>query len=350
MTRESTRVVSRRRFLLSLGVAVLTLLFPGLLGCGPRKRDQAASGASTTSQTSSSVTIASSSTTVPKKRYKVAIVHGTEVEVMVSKALELLSLSMPLSEAGSLFLKPSLPIAGRMREGGSAGVVTDVRVVAALAKMAAGSNGLSTVIGAGPDSGPASEAFEDAGYTDMAAQAGVELVDLNSAPTVALKNRQANFLTQVELPKVAAEAGSFVNVPVLRTDPLTVVSLGLSNLLGLLPLSVYDRGDFEPHIDQVLADLSKYRHSDLVLIDGLVGLEGGGPLTGWPVPMNLLIASENVVAADTVASQVMGLFPEEIPTIVAAAKAGLGPMLLEEIEVVGENVETVGRKFKKALR
>lgn len=351
MITRSKALGSRRNFLRSLGLLFLAGLFPNLLGCRRRSSEGEIEQASASSRPTTSAVVRSSST-IPTSAAvsKVAIVHGSEVELMVAQALELLSFPLSFNDNGGVFLKPNLVAAGRFLEGGSAGIVTDVRVVSALVKIFGEAGASSFKVGDGTETGTTSEAFDDAGYDDLAAQADVELIDLNNTATVSMKDPEARFLKRVELPKVVADAGRFINLPVLKTDPLTQVSLGLSNLMGLLPLKIYDRKDLQNQVEKVLTDLNAYRPSNLVLIDGLTALEGGGPLTGERVPMNLLVASENVVAADSIACRIMGFFPEEIPSLVVASEAGLGPIGLDEIEVVGQSLTAVSRQFKRALR
>jgi uncharacterized protein (DUF362 family) len=65
--------------------------------------------------------------------------------------------------------------------------------------------------------------------------------------------------------------------------------------------------------------------------------------------MEVIVAGTNPLATDMVAANLMGFDPPEIPTFTWANKAGLRPERLEEIEVRGEPVEKVRRRFKRPL-
>ncbi len=65
------------------------------------------------------------------------------------------------------------------------------------------------------------------------------------------------------------------------------------------------------------------------------------------VPMETIVAGTNPLAADMVAASLMGFEPAEIPTFTWANKAGLRPERLDEIEVRGEPLESVRRKFAR---
>jgi uncharacterized protein (DUF362 family) len=62
----------------------------------------------------------------------------------------------------------------------------------------------------------------------------------------------------------------------------------------------------------------------LVLIDGLYGMEGKGPIKGSPVFHGFAIASEDAVAADALATHVMGFNPDDVPYLDMAYREGLG--------------------------
>jgi uncharacterized protein (DUF362 family) len=62
----------------------------------------------------------------------------------------------------------------------------------------------------------------------------------------------------------------------------------------------------------------------LVLIDGLYGMEGKGPIKGSPVFHGFAIASEDAVAADALATHVMGFNPDDVPYLDLAYHEGLG--------------------------
>lgn len=70
--------------------------------------------------------------------------------------------------------------------------------------------------------------------------------------------------------------------------------------------------------------LLKQIQPSLVLIDGLYGMEGKGPIKGSPVFHGFAIASEDPVVADALATHVMGFSPEDVPYLDLAFREGLG--------------------------
>jgi len=82
------------------------------------------------------------------------------------------------------------------------------------------------------------------------------------------------------------------------------------------------------------------------LIDGFEGMEGNGPIRGTAVPMHVALASPDLVAADRVALDVMGIPHHAVGYLQYAAGLGVGQYDIGKIEIRGEKPETVQRKFK----
>jgi uncharacterized protein (DUF362 family) len=131
----------------------------------------------------------------------------------------------------------------------------------------------------------------------------------------------------------------------------------MKNLIGLYPGSVYrtvragvhdhaaDAGS--PGVAFEILDMVRANKLGLVVVDGSTAMEGNGPSNGLLVPMNLIIAGTNPLATDMVAADVMGFVPDEVPTFVWAHKTGMEPQSLDEIEIRGENISSVRRKFAR---
>jgi hypothetical protein len=87
----------------------------------------------------------------------------------------------------------------------------------------------------------------------------------------------------------------------------------------------------------------------LAIVDGIYCQEGLGPVFGKPVEMDLIIAGRDLVAVDTICGAVMDFAPEEVLLTQTAAKRGLGTAKLDEIEVLGEPVKQVKRRFLRSV-
>ena len=85
---------------------------------------------------------------------------------------------------------------------------------------------------------------------------------------------------------------------------------------------------------RMLIDLNKCVAPKLYVMDGIVAMEGNGPGSGDPVPMNVLLMSTDPVALDSVFSRLVYLKPEMVPTNYHGEKMGLGTWKEEEITLL----------------
>ena len=118
----------------------------------------------------------------------------------------------------------------------------------------------------------------------------------------------------------------------------------MKNMFGLLP----DKMKFKYHargINKVVVDINSVLKPHLTVIDGFIAMDGKGPVDGWPLKMDLIIAGKDAVATDATCARVMGLDPNEISHIRCANKKGIGD--IDNIEIVGSKIEDVKRVFKR---
>jgi hypothetical protein len=134
----------------------------------------------------------------------------------------------------------------------------------------------------------------------------------------------------------------------MKTHDQCLATLALKNMKGVLPDTIKKKFHTTYGVFQAVADLNTVVKPALAVVDGIIGQEGLGPVFGTPVEMNLIIAGKDPVAVDTVAGLVMGIAPQLNETTKYAAELGLGTMDVKLIEVVGEPIARVRRRFKLA--
>jgi len=197
--------------------------------------------------------------------------------------------------------------------------------------------------------------FDTLGYTRLASSLGVPLINLHSGEMVEVEVPNAFVFGKLTIHRTLADIDLLCSVPMMKTHQLAQVTLGMKNLVGLYPGTVYyavrglmhDRAsEVEPSgTASAIVDMVRANKLGLVVVDGSMAMEGNGPSNGTLVKMDLIIAGTNPLAADMIAAKCMGFTPEEVPTFQWANKAGLMPARLSEIEIRGETPEQVGRAF-----
>ena len=190
--------------------------------------------------------------------------------------------------------------------------------------------------------------FQAMGIAAALAGTGAELVDVRTAPHVKVKVNDGLAVDWLVYAKPYLDAEVLINLTKLKTHHQVGVTGSLKNMYTSLPQRykiLYHRGDLE----KIVVDINSVRQADFVIIDGFPAMEGLGPEKGITVPMNVVLAGQNMVATDAVAASVMGFDPRCIRHLALASQRGLGPCDLDQIEVRGVPIAAVARPFKSGL-
>ena len=199
--------------------------------------------------------------------------------------------------------------------------------------------------------------FDQLGYTELAQSMHIPLINLHSGEMVEVSVPGAFLFDKISLHRSLTDIDLLCSVPMMKTHVLASVTLGMKNLIGLYPGSIYGSVRAGVHdraakagsrgIAFEIVDMVRASKLGLVVVDGSTAMEGNGPTEGSLVKMGVIVAGTNPLATDMVAARIMGLTMKEIPTFTCAQRAGMKPSSFEEIEVRGERISNVGRMFKK---
>lgn len=199
--------------------------------------------------------------------------------------------------------------------------------------------------------------FDTLGYTELAKTENIPLINLHSGEMAEVRIRQGLVFNTITLHKSLTEIDLLCSVPMMKTHVLATVTLGMKNLMGLYPGTRYcsvrscvHNEAFEagsPGISFEILDIVRANKLGLTVIDASTSMEGDGPAGGTLLKTDLIIAGTHPLATDMVAARAMGFSPEEIPTFTTAFSLGMKPDQLADIEIRGEKLESVSRKFIK---
>ncbi|TXT49276.1 MAG: hypothetical protein FD137_739 [Spirochaetes bacterium] len=182
------------------------------------------------------------------------------------------------------------------------------------------------------DNGPRS--YRDSKIESYAKSAGAVVVPGdNSSHYQMVSIPGAVALKRAKFHELALEADVFINVPVLKDHSGAGMTCAMKNLMG----AVWDRGEFHRlGLDQCIADVGLWRKPILNIVDaGKVMLSGGprGYASSRYAEPQLLIASRDIVAVDTVSAMTLGRTPGEFGYIAMAERANLGTTKIAELDI-----------------
>lgn len=271
----------------------------------------------------------------------VVIFKGSDPVEVTFKALEAIREKLDfLPDKKQILIKPNYITAHHPLTG----VTTDGRVIEGIIRFLKEHGRNDIVVGEGSGLTDTFEAFKIAGLEKLGERWNVKLMDLNKDVFVEAYPPNPLALKKVKVAKTALES-IIISVPKLKVHRLTTVTLGLKNMMGALA----SKGSMHNgRLNENIVDLASILKPSLTVIDGIVAGEGH-EVSGNPVEMNLVIAGTDPVAVDAVGAAVMGISPTEVKHLVLAEKKGLGTCHLENIEVIGEPIDKVKRKFRRSL-
>lgn len=220
-------------------------------------------------------------------------------------------------------------------------VTTHPTLVRALIRSVRAAGG-TPVVGDSPG-GPNTRAmvrnvWEDSGIGAVCSDEAVELV-LFDEDCTRVSCTDGELFTSFTVGRAVASADVVISVPKFKTHGFMMFTGAVKNLFGCIPglekaqfhLRVPGRDDF----GSMLVDLMLACRPTLSVMDAVVGMEGEGPAGGKPRKVGALIASPSAPALDFIAASMAGLDPLEVYSTRAAARRGLGPASLDDIEVRG---------------
>ena len=138
-------------------------------------------------------------------------------------------------------------------------------------------------------------------------------------------------------------ADGIISLPKLKTHGFLKLTGAIKNQFGCIPVSKYQYhqqlqrpADFA----RMLIDLNMYLHPRLYIMDGIMGMDGNGPMNGDPKRMNVLILSADPVALDATVCRLVDVNPEYSYTVSLGMQAGHGTYISSEIELLGDPLDS----------
>ncbi len=188
----------------------------------------------------------------------------------------------------------------------------------------------------------------ESGLLQQLRRVAVPFVDLNRDCVVKRKLcTDYSGLHEIWLPKTVLEADFIVSMPKIKTHHWSGVTLSMKNMFGVVPGIKYGWPKNILHwkgIERCIVDICATVPVHFVIADGIVAMEGNGPLAGTPRHLGMLVLADEPVAADATCARLMGFMPERVPHIAAAARF-LGNSSLDSIDHLAEPLKLPSRPF-----
>jgi uncharacterized protein (DUF362 family) len=190
--------------------------------------------------------------------------------------------------------------------------------------------------------------YEESGLADVLTEDRIPFHDLNYITGYELPNagRQSSMRT-LTFPGLFKEVDWIVSVAKMKTHHWAGATLSMKNLFGVMPGIYYGWPKNVLHaagIQNSILDINATLKPHFAIVDGIVGMEGDGPIMGDPKKVGVIVMGRNLAAVDATCCRIMGIDPYKV-SYLERADNWLGPIAEMGIEQRGEAITSVRTNF-----
>ena len=252
----------------------------------------------------------------------------------------------PIVKNKRVVIKPNLVEFSEKRP-----INTDVRLVKALVRFLQELGAREVIIAEGPGHRRDTEAvWKKAGYFDLKNEFNIPLIDLNYDDLQVIKtvSYKDSLIKNLYLPKTILSADVIISVPKMKTHHWVGVTLSLKNMIGIVPGIKYGWPKNIIHwnkIEKSIVEINATIPTHYTVVDGILGMEGDGPIMGSSKKVGALVMGNNALSVDATSARIMGLEPNKINYFQATHENRLGSLKMEDIILAASEIEAFKTDF-----
>jgi len=142
------------------------------------------------------------------------------------------------------------------------------------------------------------------------------------------------------------DADVVINVPKLKVHQQMQLSAAIKNPFGCAPGKLktrlhFYRGEDKLTFAKMILEYYQLVNPQLTVVDGIIAMERLGPNGGDPYPLGILTGGVDCVAMDRVHGEIIGIPADELEFLIVAKELGIGETDIGQIEIVGEDIDSV---------
>ncbi len=257
------------------------------------------------------------------------------VEDTVQKSIDLLGGLTDIKRDSLVLVKPNVCFPKNIENM----VTTDLRLLETVINIVKQKAENVLVVESDSHSGTAEKRVNGTGVMDIVKKCDAEFFNLSKDDVE--EHKVADFT--IHLPKTVQRADYLINLPKVKTNTFVQISGAMKNMFGIIASK--RKSQFHNRLADVLVYLNKTLRQNLIIADGIVAMEGMGPILGKPVKLGLIISGKNPITVDAASCHIMGFNPYAVEPLWKAHQNGLGEIDPQQIQFLGEKIENVRRNF-----
>lgn len=263
--------------------------------------------------------------------------RADEVEAAVTMLLAPLGgMSAFVRPGQKVLVKPNL-LAGKSPE---KAVTTHPEIVRAVVRMAQAAGG-RVCVGDSPGIGSPRQVARKAGILEVVEECGAEFASFQESRRIHARGKTFH---QLEVASDILHADVIINLPKLKSHQMMGLTGAVKNMFGAVvglrkPRLHLQAGSDKAFFARMLLELCEQLAPALTIVDAVVGMDGAGPGSGDPIPIGALLAGPHPLAIDTVATDLLGLRPDQVWTQREAVRFQRPGAKLQDLELLGDALE-----------
>ena len=272
--------------------------------------------------------------------------YGSNLRDYIIRGLSEIGITEPYIKGKKVLLKPNLVEPHR----GVSHINTDPAIIRAAAEsfLYLGASGVLVVEGSGHRR-DALLVLEESGLADVLYEDRIPFVDLNTSQVVRAENAgKTSKLKELYFPSDLFNADILVSMPKMKTHHWSGVTLSMKNLFGVMPGIVYGWPKNVLHwagLQECIFDITATLKPHLAIVDGVVGMEGDGPIMGTPIQSNVIVIGQDLPAVDATCARIMGIEPKKI-SYLRHSSGRIGAIKESNIDQRGETIQSVRKNYQ----
>lgn len=222
-----------------------------------------------------------------------------EIEKNIEEIFQINEKILPKSKEARILMKPNFNNDLNALTGNS----TDLRIIVAVLKSLKKRRYNNIVIADGPNCGIdhiGIDVFSRLCIDKIAKMFDVELKNFNYDDGEIVEI----FSGKAEIAKTCLDCDFLINLPKLKTHVEAGVTLSCKNLMGCI--KGVEKRKMHDSLHKNIVRLNEIIKSDLIIVDGIIGMEGRGPGDGIPKKVGVIIMGHNPYLVDLLCARLMG--------------------------------------------
>jgi len=264
--------------------------------------------------------------------------NGATIEATVQKAVEMLGGFKEIGRDDLVLVKPN--VCSPKNPDGM--VITDPKLLEAVLRLVKKKSSNVLVVESDSASGTAEKKILNTGFMDVIKKCDVEFFNLTKDYVEEHKVAGLTFA----IPKTALRADYIINIPKFKTNMDVGLSIAMKNMFGFV--APRKKTYLHPRLADVIVYLNKVIRQDMIITDGIVAMEGLGPVLGSKVDLGLIVAGRNAITVDAACCYIAGFNPYAVEPLWKAHQQNMGEIDPQKIQFLGEDVNSVKRNLSSA--